>query len=77
MDSDRDATFRYAWSVCSYNVYKLNLVVVVCLICPDRDRSKLEIDVRDLVVFCVWLWRHRASFCLIAPLEMKHEVFTL
>jgi len=77
MGSDRDVIFHYAWFVCSYNVYKLNLVVTVCLIGPDQDPSKLKIDFRDLVVSCVWLWRHRASFCLIEPLEMKHEVFTL
>ena len=36
MDSDINATFRYAWYVCSYSMYKLNLMVVVCLIGPDR-----------------------------------------
>jgi hypothetical protein len=65
--------FVMRWSVCSYNV--VSIEVGGCCVFNLSRSGSLQIGklMTETWLFTVYgLWRHRASFCFIAPSEMKH-----
>jgi hypothetical protein len=70
--------FVMHWFVCSYSVVPIE-VGGCCVF--NFSRSRL-LQVGKLIImtwmFTVYgLWRHHASICFIAPLEMKHSFYNM